>query len=73
MDFVQSAEVRVAELFVERMGAFIIPGPEGGGDLRLVLLLQSRRGGVGIGCAGRKKEPPGLAGGSALAGVALVY
>ena len=55
MDFVQSAEVWVAELLEQRQSPLVFPGPEGGGDLRLVLLLPRRRGGVGFSRSERQK------------------
>ena len=49
LEVVQGAEVWVAELLEQRQSPLVVSGPEGGGDLRLVLLLPSRRGGVGFG------------------------
>ena len=49
LEVVQSADVWVAVLLEQLLGKLVVPNPEGIGDLRLVLLLPRRFGGIRIG------------------------
>ena len=55
LEVVQGAEVWVAKLLEQRQSPLVVPGTEGGGDLRLVLLLPRRRDGVGFSRSERQK------------------
>ncbi len=44
LEVVQGAEVWVAKLLEQRQSPLVVPGPEGGGNFRLVLLLLRRFG-----------------------------